>query len=53
MIEIGKKEGSFRLGMGPNTGPCGILEKTLNTPVKSLILKTTQCRIKNVFERAF
>jgi len=28
-LEIGKKEGYFRLGLGPNTVPCGTLEKAL------------------------
>jgi len=41
-LEIGKKEGYFRLGMGPNTGPCGTLEKSLlcNT-VQSTLVKPT------------
>jgi len=30
-IEIGKNEGYFLLGMVPNTGPCGTLEKALST----------------------
>jgi len=29
-LEIRKKDGYFRLGMGPNTGPGGTLEKALN-----------------------
>jgi len=28
-IEIRKKEAYFQSGMGPNTGPCGTLEKAL------------------------
>jgi len=37
-LEIGKKEGYFRMGMGPNTGPCEIQEKALEvyTPFKFL-----------------
>jgi len=31
-LEIGKKESYFRLGMGPNTGPCVTVEKALTVP---------------------